>query len=105
MTPNIEIFLSKLYKIMGLEYIEYSSKTKRNQSLTAGEMRFGLKHPFLFSLRGYLPQFIKKNLKQYFIKSKVEPERFLSLYEKRIEELYAKDREYLKNEFNIIFQK
>ena len=105
MTPNIEIFLSKLNEIMGLEYVGYSSKAKRNYSLTAGEMRFGLKHTFLFSLRCYLPQFIKKNLKQHFLKSKVESERFPPLCEKRIEELYSKDIEYLKNEFNIIFQK
>ncbi len=78
LTPNNEIFLRKLYKIIGLEYVEFSSKIKRNQALNVSEMRFGLKFPFLFSLRGHLPQFIKNNLKQYYLK-KIPSQRDFSL--------------------------
>ena len=104
---NKNLFMSSLYKYMGLQYIKQENKiTKRNESLPIGAIQFGIEYPFLWRFRFYIPRFVRRVIKFVFTKVevKINTNNLNSKNRRYINDMYLNDIRYLESEFNIIFK-
>ncbi len=102
---NKDNFLFSLYRIMGLKYTKKEKKVKkRNESLPLSAIKFGTKYPSIWRARAYVPQFIRRLIRYFFAMVRVKKEYFSHSNVEYINRLYINDVQYLKDEFDIVFQ-